>query len=162
MVCLQCVSIYVCLVSAFFSAKDLLQWLQRYGFSPMCLCIYVVNLTTYWNRLITLRALICFPSSMSPIYHVRPLLFNKDLSHWVQWWGFSPVCVCIWFVRLLFIAKKRITMSELIWFIPSICKEISCQTIVIWERLITLSALIRFLSSVCFHMNYKNMFSEKA
>ena len=43
------------------------------------------------------------------------MLFNKDLSHWVQWYGFSPVCV-LW---------RRLPVKYMY--------EISCQTIVIWE-----------------------------
>ena len=128
-------------------------------------------------------------------------LWKKALSHWLHRYGsvqceyvssngnlsyfslgmllvnaFIPVCALIWQLRLFFGEKSFITVTALIWLLPSVSPQMHsralfCVILVfsihahltfevpfLWESFITLPALIRFFSSMCSHVTIENIF----
>ena len=95
----------------------------------------------------------------------RVLLLTKHLSHWLHWYGFSPVCVlwccngCIVCSQVIFKITAHwesfVTMAALIWFIPSVCFQMAQKMTVSWESLITITAMEWFHQSVCVQVAYK-------
>ena len=61
-----------------------------------------------YKRLLTLGTLIwLLPSMFFFMCSLRCPFWEKDLSHWVQWYGFSPVCVILCVIRWLFRENEK-------------------------------------------------------
>ena len=45
---------------------------------------------------------------------LRSLCFDHDLSHWLQWYVFSPVCVLKWILRILCV--EYVLLQWLHWY----------------------------------------------
>ena len=94
--------ILICLRRSPFNVKVLPQCLHWCGFSPVwiiwCLsrCFF---LSEQFATLIALRKLF---SLWVKRCDKRILFSVKDLSHWLHWYGFSPVCALKCFVRWCF------------------------------------------------------------
>ena len=88
------------------------------------------KITIIWETHVTLVTNIWFISSVCLIICIiRFSLCEKVMSHWLQWYGFSPVWVLIWPIRSLLVEKllshslhwySFYTVWVLIWPIRSV------------------------------------------
>ena len=88
------------------------------------------------------------------------LLCLKDFSHWLHWYGFSPVCILMWVVRLP-TCVNAISHVALIWSFPSMNPEVSFKKNITYKSLITLATLISTLPSVYIYMSFKSIMHWK-
>ena len=80
--------------------NDLPHWSQVYGFTLLCTCRWLFKLSSVKNRLSHL----VHGCGRIPWWTVFWWIWQldnmwNDLLHWLQTYGFSPVCVRIWILR---------------------------------------------------------------
>ena len=64
---------------------------------------------------------------------LRVAVWEKDLSHWLHWYGFSPVCVLKWSLRSRFC--ENILVHSLQWYgISSVCILKWLLRVAVWEK----------------------------
>ena len=134
--------------------KDLPHWVHGYGFSTVCILIWVIRWNSYEKKNNTLTALKCLFSSVC-------FYMNYNIFLWKI---FITVTAMIWFLprahtfvkgENISIWKRFNTLITMNWFLSCVCLHMCCKMRYHWESLITLSALIWYFSRVYLHMTYK-------
>ena len=85
----------------------------------------------------------------------RSPLDRKPCLHWLNWHGFSTVCVLKCFLRWHYDFESLITHVKLIFFLLSRCPKMYFNLVLCQESLKTLAALIMFFPSAWPHENFK-------
>ena len=152
----------VCSYTWFFRSlcivKSLSHWLHWYGFLPECTFIcfsgqYVLKRLHYMGYIDRVS---------HHCVHTYEFLYHcveKALSHWLHWYGFSPVCSYICLFRSLCIEKALSHWLHWYGFSP-VCSYICLSghyvlKIFFSKTLITLATLIQFLVSMYSQMIYQ-------
>ena len=60
-------------------------------------------------------------------------LMTKALSHWLQEYGVSPVCVNL-FLMITVWWKIKVTLATCIWILAIVCPHMPCEIIVVWWK----------------------------
>ena len=96
------VCILIWIIRRLFLEKALLHWWHWYGFSPVCVLSCFVRSAFCEKALSHWYGL---SSVCNFIWIVRESFREKALSHWLHLYGFSPVCNLIWVIRFCFTEK---------------------------------------------------------
>ena len=88
------------------------------------------------------------------IWFLRVLFSTKSLLQCLHWYGFSRVCSHI-FCKMTSICKSIFTFTALMLFLPSVHIFMCIIRSLLCGNAVTLAALMCFFSSVYLHMFYK-------
>ena len=122
-----------------------------------------------------MATLIWFLPGAWPHMSYKITISKKALSHWLHWYGFSPVCVLMCILRLFFTEQ-----AAWVWFLSSMSSymlwndynrsnqchigyidSFSLMYVIFQESLATMVTLIWFLLSVWPHIPLKSSFPRE-
>ena len=132
-------------------------YMHWYALSPECAS------KCHWNPLSHWFYWYGFSSVCVIMWCLRMPFMVKPLSHWLHLYGFSSECDIVYSQYessyagqdLSSVKKSFLTLSALIWFLPSVSYHVLSKTSLLWKWFLTMGALIWFFPCMSHHMIIK-------